>query len=366
MLTEGAMSDREWGHFPALRALLEGRPSSGRYEPWISTQETVFGALGRLFDVADVARHQKEILLDAVRDSASVWDQVETDLERLQGETRSNLGILDAHLDALRALREEVNAAGEEAALEDAKTRLREAEDRAIEIADRSASQLKCIEDAGLADDFRCLLAIARIGVQIAHQTREEGEIGSRRHLAATRRAVGERWENGNTHLSNCIEFLRQRPEEASGVDAASLGTWIFLSLASSGRDPRFPWVFSNPEHAVSIGSQVLEGLDCSAPMEAGPSPAREVSREEALEIAKAYLFSGESRVCGNGIRGVYSLEELKGSRLGLLEISYQLSRCWIAYVARPFTGMISSSDVILVHRETGAVVYAGSAQDEG
>lgn len=81
-----------------------------------------------------------------------------------------------------------------------------------------------------------------------------------RKHLAATSRAVQERWENGAAHLSDCIRFLDQRPQEASGIDAASLGTWVFLSLAVSGRDPRFPWVFSNPEHAVSIGSLVLKG----------------------------------------------------------------------------------------------------------
>lgn len=100
--------------------------------------------------------------------------------------------------------------------------------------------------------------------------------------------------------------------------------------------------------------------------MEVGEPAARKVSREGALEIANAFLFSGQSSICGNGIEGVYSLEELKGRRLVVRPWSLDLSHCWIAYVARPFTGMLYSSDVIVVDKETGAVLYAGSAHDEG
>lgn len=42
------------------------------------------------------------------------------------------------------------------------------------------------------------------------------------------------------------------------------------------------------------------------------------------------------------------------------------LNDCWVVYVARPFTGIIRSSEIVIVEKSSGAVVYHGSAFDEG
>ena len=42
------------------------------------------------------------------------------------------------------------------------------------------------------------------------------------------------------------------------------------------------------------------------------------------------------------------------------------LNECWVVYVPRPFTGIIRSSEVVIVEKKSGAVIYHGSARDEG
>lgn len=85
------------------------------------------------------------------------------------------------------------------------------------------------------------------------------------------------------------------------------------------------------------------------------------ISREEALSIAAAEIIT---RRLGTGAREALLAHERSG-RLPLLYNGPNLADCWIVYAERPLVGLRSSS-VVLVSRESGAVLYAGSASDEG
>jgi hypothetical protein len=44
-----------------------------------------------------------------------------------------------------------------------------------------------------------------------------------------------------------------------------------------------------------------------------------------------------------------------------------KLRQCWIAYAGRPANYCaIASSDIVVVARETGEVIFCGAANDEG
>jgi hypothetical protein len=68
----------------------------------------------------------------------------------------------------------------------------------------------------------------------------------------------------------------------------------------------------------------------------------------------------------GRTVAEVVELEELdaRGSRGPLL---YQVnpSDCWIAYLT-PLGVGLGPTDILLIDKKTGAVRYAGSANDEG
>jgi len=94
MLTEWAMRERQWGSYPALRRLLEHRPSPDRWQVLSSVQETQSEAVGRLLEVADRFAEAEEEVVAASR------------MELHDGEGRQRVvsfGELDA-LDADLAL----------------------------------------------------------------------------------------------------------------------------------------------------------------------------------------------------------------------------------------------------------------------
>lgn len=93
--------------------------------------------------------------------------------------------------------------------------------------------------------------------------------------------------------------------------------------------------------------------------------PGTAVSRESARTIAGREIVS---RGLGTGVSAVCSHDEVE--RLPSLYGAPDLTRCWLVYADRSgleSTGRsLRSAALVLVDRSSGAVVYAGSANDEG
>lgn len=87
------------------------------------------------------------------------------------------------------------------------------------------------------------------------------------------------------------------------------------------------------------------------------------MSREQARIIAEAYLRGASGGTAGIG--DVCARKEVARPP-SLYQTAFDLDHCWIAYVERPWTGRLSSSEIVVVSMSTGKVVYAGSANDEG
>ena len=85
------------------------------------------------------------------------------------------------------------------------------------------------------------------------------------------------------------------------------------------------------------------------------------ISREQARAIAESAVLA---RGAGEAIREVRELAELTG-RAPTLYNGPDVGRCWIAYVDRPVCAL-QSSRIVLMDRQTGVVLYVGSANDEG
>jgi len=87
------------------------------------------------------------------------------------------------------------------------------------------------------------------------------------------------------------------------------------------------------------------------------------VSRKEACKIAKEDALAHR---LGFAIRQVARLDELAFCAPNVYLAASALENCWIAYVDDPSPPGLVSSTVVVIDRETGAVVYRGSANDEG
>lgn len=85
------------------------------------------------------------------------------------------------------------------------------------------------------------------------------------------------------------------------------------------------------------------------------------VDRAEALRIGAAEITA---KGLGSGAREALLLQEITAS-LPKLYRGPDLARCWIVYAARPEFG-IRSSNIVLISRATGEVLYSGPAFDEG
>ncbi len=85
------------------------------------------------------------------------------------------------------------------------------------------------------------------------------------------------------------------------------------------------------------------------------------VTREQAYEIAKQDALDNE---LGFNINKVLLPEEITSSLPVLYGVP--LENCWIAYVKTTEPLGLHSSTIIVVNRESGSVVYRGSANDEG
>jgi len=108
MLTKDAARERKWGAFPALRQVLEGAPSSDRHYGFSSASDNVFEQIERLVSIAAQAEEQREALLDAVRASPELRDQMAKDLWELQGHLDALRRAFEPEIERVRSLCEEV------------------------------------------------------------------------------------------------------------------------------------------------------------------------------------------------------------------------------------------------------------------
>jgi hypothetical protein len=99
------------------------------------------------------------------------------------------------------------------------------------------------------------------------------------------------------------------------------------------------------------------------------------ITRDEAARIALAHvraLDRGPSDAFGSGVRdpgqptiaAVHDPAEVGRPRM-LYHLREALDSCWIAYLA-PRHLRLEPSHIVLVAKETGNVIYSGSANDEG
>ena len=84
------------------------------------------------------------------------------------------------------------------------------------------------------------------------------------------------------------------------------------------------------------------------------------ISREGAIRIGSAEIVA---RGLGTGARGAFLIKEITAPHPRLYN-GPNLAECWIVYVEQPVPGL-RSSEVVLVSRQTGEIMYAASANDE-
>ena len=84
------------------------------------------------------------------------------------------------------------------------------------------------------------------------------------------------------------------------------------------------------------------------------------IDRDEAHRIAAREILA---RGLGTGVRTLYPFDEIPGRRSSLYGVA--LGASWIAYAEGRITGL-RSSDIVVISRITGEVLYCGSAGDEG
>ena len=85
------------------------------------------------------------------------------------------------------------------------------------------------------------------------------------------------------------------------------------------------------------------------------------IERDEAKAIAAREIAAHGS---GSGVRHVLLLHELS-FRAPKLYGGPDLASCWIAYAERTIP-RIEPSIIVLIDKSSGAVLYHGSANDEG
>ena len=90
------------------------------------------------------------------------------------------------------------------------------------------------------------------------------------------------------------------------------------------------------------------------------------ITREQACEIAAQYL---QQKSWGNfKVNKVLAWDEINFRKPCIYYVRpFDIEKCWIAYLDGPWTGLaLKSSDIAIISRDSGEVVYAGTASDEG
>ena len=99
------------------------------------------------------------------------------------------------------------------------------------------------------------------------------------------------------------------------------------------------------------------------------------ISREDAFRLAAKYIQDQQTRAPGRlserlgqshlpSIREVLTASEV-GRPPSVYGLSAPIEDCWIAYLHSVTTGL-HSSQVVILSRDSGTVLYFGSANDEG
>lgn len=83
------------------------------------------------------------------------------------------------------------------------------------------------------------------------------------------------------------------------------------------------------------------------------------ISREKAASIASE---TARSLGLGTGVDKVLELPEI--DRLHVY--GHDFKDCWVAYITHTDRWMLRASTIVAVDKQTGQVVYTGSAHDEG
>jgi hypothetical protein len=103
------------------------------------------------------------------------------------------------------------------------------------------------------------------------------------------------------------------------------------------------------------------------APPNRFPPRVAMTSREDARRIATEYLREWVSPWGPAHVREVLTWDELTSARPRPYGAPAAVETAWICYLDEPQAPlMLRSSTIIAIARDTGEVVYAGSAEDEG
>ena len=117
--------------------------------------------------------------------------------------------------------------------------------------------------------------------------------------------------------------------------------------------------------------NEPLPDLDCltnceDLPRSSEPCSTEKITRESAKFIVEDYLRNSQSS--GARIKHVYDMHEINFQKPRIYsELPINLEHCWIVYLESPNQpACISSSFIVVISKETGDVIYHGSAGDEG
>ena len=90
------------------------------------------------------------------------------------------------------------------------------------------------------------------------------------------------------------------------------------------------------------------------------------ISRDDARVIAEEALRTHGALKGGTGVGEVLSGDELVGRRISVYSVTpIDWDNCWVAYMKREVFGLFSSL-IVVISKVDGAVIFAGSANDEG
>lgn len=229
---------------------------------------------------------------------------------------------------------------------------------------DRSAGLREAVR-AAMEETLRAVLEGQIKGPELLAEYRSSGHDGAQVvHVSA---ALADEL------VTNLWEPL-QRAAAESGISVVTALANTVIDLVEQDRPP--PPGPLHPGHfavIIDYAAALMIQLARVGPgraralVDGGPSAkkAEAVSREQALEVVRDHLeATGRAR---SSVTKVHSIGEIDWRPPMIY--GQDLEDCWIAYIERPQPEggwMIGPSHVVLVSKDSGEVVYDGSAHDEG
>jgi hypothetical protein len=142
----------------------------------------------------------------------------------------------------------------------------------------------------------------------------------------------------------------------------------VLQEAAAAGFEPKLLYqqtVLARPSDWPSAPpyEQVMEPDDLVTKL----TPHRSaITRDQASRIAAEHLRRASDLV-GAKVRKVVAWEEMTWRRPSIFNAPPGIESSWAAYLRFPNEPLMScSSKIVIVSRTTGAVLYAGDANDEG